>query len=340
MKRGTRIALFAAGAAMFGYLVARIGIGQLASDAVQTGWMFLPIVGLYALVYGCSALAWQRTMVTTQERPSFWRTYAMMISAGAINFLTPVVNAGGEPFRIAAAAPWLGKRRAAGSVILHRMLNSLAYVLVWLTAVILAFFLLPSDTAPIIYVLLATAAVVLLGVIALFLFAHRRGLLERLLDGLHRVPLIRRIAARIEPHRTVLIELDNQIVDFYHRHPRRFFQAVALEYLGRCIFMIELMLIAVSLGLKLGYLRAFAIGGLEALLGNVLFFVPFELGSREGAFYVLFNLFGLDPQFGLYTSIVSRVRDFSWIGVGLLLIWATDSRHPRAASTTPAVPQP
>src|SRR5207237_10086268 len=90
-------------------------------------------------------------------KPSFWRTYAMTISAGAINFLTPVINAGGEPFRIAAAAPWLGKRRAAGSVILHRMLHSLAYVLVWLTAVVLAFFLLLRDTLGIVSVLLAAA---------------------------------------------------------------------------------------------------------------------------------------------------------------------------------------
>ena len=96
---------------------------------------------------------------------------------------------------------------------------------------------------------------------------------------------------------------------------------MGLEYLSRCIFMVELVLIAASLGVHLGYLRAFAIGGLEALLGNVLFFVPFELGAREGSYYVLFGLFGLDPQLGVYTSIVSRLRDFTWIGVGLGLIW-------------------
>ena len=73
--------------------------------------------------------------------------------------------------------------------------------------------------------------------------------------------------------------------------------------------IVELLLIATSLGIKLGYFRAFAIGGLEAVANNVLFVVPFELGAREGAYYVLFKLFGLDPQLGLYTSIVGRVRD-------------------------------
>jgi uncharacterized protein (TIRG00374 family) len=338
MSRRWQIALFVVGAAVFAYLVGQIGLGQLASDAARTGWMFVPIVGLYALVYACSALAWQLTMASHAHRPSFWRLWTIVISSGAINFLTPVVNAGGEPYRVAAVAPWLGRRRGAGSVILHRMLHSLSYVLVWLTAVALAFVLLPKDTPALVFVLLGLTAVVLLGVIALFLFAHRRGVLERILNVMHRVPLVNRLARLIEPRRTTLVQLDLQIVDFHHRHPRRFVQAIGLEYLSRCIFMLELMLIATSIGLSLGYWRAFAIGGLEAMVGNVLFFVPFELGAREGSFFLLFGLFGMDPQLGFYTSLVSRVRDFVWIGAGLLMIWAAGVRKRSAAPAVPAAP--
>src|SRR6185503_15937352 len=220
---------------------------------------------------------------------------------GALNFLTPLVNVGGEPYRVAAVTPWIGTRRAAGSVILHRMLHSLSYVFIWLTALDLAFVLLPSPRAAALTTGLALATVVLLGVIVLLLFGHRRGVLERLLNWMGRVPLIRRAAARLEQHRGMLAELDRQITDFYHRHRGRFLRAVGLEYLSRCIFMVELVLIAASLGVHLGYFQAFAIGGLEALLGNVLFFVPFELGAREGSFLALFGLFGFDPQLGLYT---------------------------------------
>ena len=321
MTRSIQIALFVLGAAVFGYLVSRIGLGQLAADAANTGFMFVPIVLLYALVYACSAGAWQLTMGDSQ-RPSYWRTYAVTIAAGALNFLTPMINAGGEPFRAAALAPWLGKRRAAGSVILHRMVNSLAYVLVWFTAVVLAFALLPRETPAIVLIVLTIAGLVLLAIIGLFLSAHRSGVLERLLDVLQRLPFIRRLAALIEPKRSILAELDQQITDFYHRSPGRFVQAILLEYLGRCIFMFEILLIVASLGYHIGYLRAFTIGGLEAVAGNVLFLIPFELGAREGAYYLLFQLFGLDPQLGLYTSIVGRVRDFAWIAAGLLLILA------------------
>jgi len=327
MSRTLRLALFLLGVAVFGYLVTQIGIGQLASDAGRTGFMFVPIVLLYSLVYACSARAWQLTMGES-NRPSFWRTYAVTISAGALNFLTPVVNAGGEPFRVAALAPWLGTRRAAGSVILHRMLHSFAYVLVWFTAIVLAFALLPRETPNAVLIMLGVVGLVLLCILALIMSAHRRGVLERLLNWMGRVPLLRRLAARLEPKRTMLVELDQQITEFYHRQPRRFVQAILLEYLSRCIFMVEIVLIVASLGYRLSYLSAFAIGGLEGLAGNLLFVVPFEIGAREGAYFALFSLFGMDPQLGLYTSLVSRIRDFVWIGLGLLLMLPAAERQP------------
>ena len=52
--RALRLALFILGVAVFGYLVAQIGIGQLVSDAGRTGFMFVPIVLLYALVYAAA----------------------------------------------------------------------------------------------------------------------------------------------------------------------------------------------------------------------------------------------------------------------------------------------
>ena len=341
MSRTWQLALFVLGATVFGYLVAQIGITELTADAARTGLMFVPIVALYALVYACSALAWQLTMAGDPQRPSYWRTYAVLVSSGALNFLTPLINAGGEPYRVAAMAPWLGKRRAAGSVILHRMLHSFTYVLVWLTAVLLAFPLLPRGTPLIVWVLLGVVLVLILGIIALFLFAHRRGLLERILNWMQRAPFVNRLAVKVEPHRALLVELDRQITDFYHRSPRRFVQAIALEYLSRCIFMVELVLIVASLGFGIDYLRAFSIGGLEAIVSNALFFVPFELGAREGAFFLLFKLFGMDPQVGLYTSIVGRVRDFAWIAGGLVLIWVTGggSREPAPSAAPPVAPR-
>ena len=86
MSRTWRIALFVVGATVFGYLVAQIGVSELASDAARTGWVFIPIVGLYALVYACSARAWQLIMASDPRRPPFWRTLVVLITSSSLNF--------------------------------------------------------------------------------------------------------------------------------------------------------------------------------------------------------------------------------------------------------------
>jgi hypothetical protein len=324
VSRGLRLWLFAAGAAAFAYLVARIGVARLVADAARTGWMFAVILPLYGLVYLCNAAAWWLVMAGEPRRPPFWRTYAITVSGFALNFVTPMVNVGGEPFKIAAVAPWLGLRRAAGSAVLYQMLHTLGLLLSFLTAVVLGALLLPPR--PVVLGALAAAGAILAALVWLLLTGHRRGGLERALDLLHRVPLLDRLARRLEPRRAVLAELDAQITDFYHRAPRRFFQALALEYASRAVFMVEYLLIALSVGAEIGYARAYAIGGLAQLVQNVVFVVPFEVGTKEGALYVLFQAFGLDPALGVYAALVSRLRDLAWIGAGVALVWLAGRR--------------
>ena len=319
MSRKLQLLLFLAGSAVFAYLVGRIGVEQLLSDTVRTGWLFVPIVLLYGVVCLCNAWAWWLSMADEPSHPPFWRTFAITVASFSLNFMTPMVNVGGEPFKIAAVAPWLGLRRAAGSVVIYQMLHTLGMLLSFVTAVVLGALLLPPH--PAILATLAVAFVVLTGLTLLLLTGHRRGGLERLLDLLHRIPFVERVARRLEPKRATIAQMDEQITEFYHRRPRRFVQALALEYLSRSIFMIEYMLIALGVGLHMTFAQAYVIGGLTSLMQNVTFFVPFEVGTKEGSLYLMFQLLGIDPAVGVYTAIVSRVRDLAWIGLGLALVW-------------------
>ena len=331
MSRKLQLLLFVCGSAVFAYLVAHIGVGQLLADGARTGWLFVPIVLLYGVVCACNAGAWWLSMADEPSRPPYWRTYAITVASFSLNFMTPMVNVGGEPFKIAAVAPWLGLRRAAGSAVLYQMLHTLGMLLSFLTAVVLGAVLLPPH--PAIRASLALTFVGLAALVLLLLTGHRHGGLERLLDLVHRIPLLDRLARRLEPKRAMLAQMDEQITGFYHRQPRRFFQAVALEYLSRSIFMIEYVLIAQGVGLSITFAQAYVIGGLSSLVQNIIFFVPFEVGTKEGSLYLVFQLLGLDPALGVYTAIVSRVRDLLWIGGGLALVWFSGRRtQARAAA--------
>lgn len=338
MSRRIQLLLLAAGAALFGALVHRIGVAQIVSNASAVGWLFGPIVLLYGVAYACNTAAWRLTMGTAPTRPGFWRTYAMTVSGFSLNFVTPMVNAGGEPYRIATLSAWLGRRRAATSVVLHKMLNALALLLVWITALLLGLAMLPRTPAVQAPIGLALAVVTLLA--ALVLTGHQRGGLQRTLDLLHRLPLLDRLARSLEPRRETLAEMDRQIADFYHASPRRFWTALGLEYGSRALWMVEYWLICYGVGIEVSFPQAFLIGGLSSLAQNALFFVPYELGTKEGSLYALFDLTGLDPSAGVYTAIVSRARDILWIAGGLGLLALTRHATTGSAPITPTPAEP
>src|SRR5205823_8811807 len=146
------------------------------------------ILLLYGTVCGCNAGAWWLVMAGEPSRPPFWRTWAITVASFSLNFMTPLVNVGGEPFKIAAVAPWLGLRRAAGSAVIYQMLHTFGMLLSFLTAVVLGLIFLPPT--PLIVVLLATAFVVLAALTLLLLTGRRRGMLAGALDLLHRVPVL------------------------------------------------------------------------------------------------------------------------------------------------------
>lgn len=325
MSRRAQLVLFAVGALVFAWLVSRIGLATLWHDAERTGWMFVPIVFLFAIVYAFNAAAWHVMLIDEPSRPPFWQTYAITVSGFSINFLTPMMNMGGEPFKIAAVGAWLGNRRAAGSVILYTLMHGLSILVTGYLSLVLGFIFLPKT--PLILGVLVALSLLSIVITAVLLGCLKRGVLEQILNVLHRMPVLRHAARRwLEPRRQTLVELDQQIVELYHQRPRRFYQALVLECLGRAVFMIEYVLIAISVGAHMGYWSAYTIGGVSTLALNALFMVPFEVGTKEATFYLLFQSMGFDPQLGLYTSIVSRVRDFSWIGIGLMLIWLTGRR--------------
>jgi uncharacterized protein (TIRG00374 family) len=320
MNRRTLLLFFAAGAGVFGILVARAGVGALVADARRTGWMFFVILAAYGLVYVCNAAAWRLVLRNQDRGVSFARAYALTASGFALNFLTPMLNFGGEPFRAVAAGDAVGRRHAAGSVLIHNVLRALSFLLTWIAALAFALVLLPFQPGR--AALFAGTMVAAALLAAVLLTGHRRETLRRVLDGLGRVPLLAPLARRLERRRDAFIAIDAQIADFSHRTPRRFWLALGFEFLSRWVQALEYFLILLSLGQPISYPQAFVISGLESLITTVLFFFPYEIGAKEGSLYLAFRLFGIPGRLGVYAALVTRARDLVWIGIGLLLVWA------------------
>jgi hypothetical protein len=322
MSRRLNLILFLIGSAVFAWFVKRVGVSTLMDYIARTGWYLLLIVLLYGVVYAMNAWSWHLTM-PEGHRPPFWRTYLIMLSGWALNFITPVIALGGEPYRAAATGAWMGTRRATGSVINYWLLHTLSHVLTWLTGILLALVVLPHTSISLVFLILGA---VVLGFITAFCFSLlREGVLARTLAFISRVPVLRRVGAKLEARRPALIEMDEQISAFYHRSPRRFFLSLGIDYLSRALGQLEYSLIFLSVGQHLGFLQAYIMGTFISLFLNALFIFPMEAGTREGGLYLITRILGFAPRYGVYAAIVTRIRELCWIAIGLALLWATGS---------------
>jgi hypothetical protein len=280
----------------------------------------VPVCLLWIPIFVCRTAAWQLTMGGTPgPTPPVWRTFVIAVTTFGINLVTPFVQAGGEVLRVKSVAPWMGTQRATGSTVTYYMLHALSNMALWLSGLVVALLFLPLPTQW--AVTFGVLAAVVLAVIAFVVSRHQHGIVEPLVRVLKAIPLVGpRLAAPLEAGRTYIDELDAVIVGFYRHNRGRFWLALVVDTLGRVIAVGEYWLIARGVGLDVTPLQAFVIGALGALIVNVIFFVPLEAGVKEGGFYLVFQLLGLDPALGVFAAIVQRLREFIWVAIGLAFI--------------------
>jgi hypothetical protein len=328
VSRKAQLLFFAVGAVALAVLIVRAGPSQLLHDVREAGWTVPAIVGVYGIVYVLNTIAWRLTMIEP-PRLDFGRAWTVNVAAFAMNYLTPFASIGGEPFKIVAASQWMGARNATASVLNYRLVHIQAHLLVFLTGVALAFMILPAGTiATPVLIVLATFLIVLA---ALLVSAHREGVIERLFDVLLKIPVVRGIVRRLEPRRAALIEIDNQLIAFHRAYPVRYYGALFTEYAARVFSMLEFLIIARGIGHPVSFGAAFLIGGFSSLVVNLFFFMPFNVGSKEGGLYAIFAALGLPSRLGVAAAVISRIRELSWILIGLLLVLAS-RRNPAEES--------
>jgi hypothetical protein len=294
VSRKIQALVFAGALVLFVVLIAHAGVRGLIDNLVSARWAIIPSVIAWGLVYVCNTIAWRSLL---NGAIPFGRAYAITVTSFAINYVTPLVSLGGEPFRIAAASAYVDTPRATASVVGFRVIHTLGQLIFWITAIPLAFVLLPRTSATTIS-LIALAIVFTAGSVTL------AALFRPGIRFFARWPKISAIHEQITayPRRTILI-------------------ALGAEYAGRCLSMLEYLFITRALGLTVDYATAFMIGAFSQFVTNATFFIPFELGSKEGSLSLIFTLLGLPPDLGVYASIVSRIREMIWIAIGMGLVW-------------------
>ena len=75
-----------------------------------------------------------------------------------------------------------------------------------------------------------------------------------------------------------------------------------------------------AIGLNMSIVDSLIISSGSSLFANLIFFLPMQLGAREGGLALALTAVGMPATTGVFIGLVTRIREVVWIGIGLLMI--------------------
>lgn len=314
---------FILGALALGIMVYSIGLNNIWRDMKQTGWWYIPIIGMWIFVYIINTLSLYIILRDGSEETKkigFFRLFKLTISGFAINYITPFGLMGGEPYKIIELQPDLGIQKSTSSVLLGTMMRVVAHFIFWMVSIPLLIFLVPvlSDSVEI-GIIITTGTTFLL-----LLWAYRiytRGGVDRALIISSRLPFIgKKIKAYRTNNQEKISQMDELISDLYKNRKRDFFLSLSFEFIARILVCVEVIIMMQAIKQPITFGESVLIESLQSLISNLFFFMPMQMGAREGGFVIVYGMLSIPLAYGVFVSICKRIRELFWTLIGVVLI--------------------
>ena len=334
MNKKYQNAFFIFGIAVLILMITQLNFAQVWQGLKHAGYWFFAAIALWAFLYIFNTASWyliikgvcqqpttsdKQPMVNPRHPVGLAWLYKITVSGFALNYATPGGLMGGEPYRIMELAPQIGTERASSSVILYAMTHIFSHFWFWFLSIFL--FVFTQTVTPLLAVLLTIIGLFCLSGIWFFISGYRKGLANRIMNVLRYIPLVKKWARPfVEKHREQLNTIDSQISALHKQNPRFFVSSVMLELACRIISALEIFFILLVLMPHVSYFTCILILAFTSLFANLLFFIPLQLGGREGGFWLSTTALGLTASAGIFVALIVRLRELAWTGIGLLLI--------------------
>jgi uncharacterized protein (TIRG00374 family) len=316
-RTALKVLLLLLGLGVFGALVWQTGVEAILEQFQVLGWgvalFLIPSFVIYTLdTWGWSFCFRGSSPVRFVD---LWRVRA---AGESLNATLPAAYMGGEPVKALLLRRYgvSGADGMAGAIV-GKTSMTLAQILYVLSGLGAAAIVARGEN---LWVLLGASGLIT-GLATLSLYLAYKGQtygLGRLLQGLTERLGIG--ARQVGERREGFDRMDAALSAFYAEDRKRFWVASAIFFLAWVVEMAEVVIFFWLLGVPLGPVEAYAIASLATVVKAAGFFIPASLGAQEGGNVLLFLAFGLTSVTALTFSLLRRVRELLWIGIGLALL--------------------
>ena len=326
MKKKYQNIFFVFGLAVLALMVTQLDFAQVWSGLTRAGYWFVAVIALWFFLYMFNTASWYVIINNAGDaddknvkKVGFWWLYKITVSGFALHYATPAALLGGEPYRIMSLSPKIGTERASSSVILFAMTHIFSHFWFWFLSVLL--YVVVHPVGVVMGAMLSVVTLFTLVAIWFFVKGYKKGIAVSILGLLGRFPLVKRWAQGFfERHREQLANIDSQIASLHNQNPKAFVSAVLLELSCRIVSALEIYFILLVIQPSANYLDSILILAFTSLFANMLFFMPLQLGGREGGFLMSAKGLALTTSAGIFVELIVRVRELIWTAIGLLLI--------------------
>ena len=303
-------------------MVWSIGFDTIIQHVAKTGWWFFAIIGMWLPIYMINTAAFNT--IIRDEDPAhhtvpFLHVLKINLSGFALKAATPLGFLGGDPYKIMEFKTLFGVEKATSSVLLYTMTHITAHCLFWALSIVAAALFLPM---PLRWSIMLLASFLIFMILLFLLWrGYRKGLTVRFFQIVSHVSFLKHWAVPFcLKYNERLLQIDHQISHLYNARRRAFIRTLALELFARVCNCLEVYVILRSVSVDVSLIQSIVIYAFMSLFTNILFFSPMQIGTREGGFLLAFKALSLPGGLGIYVSLVTRVRELFWIGVGVLLM--------------------
>ena len=296
---------------------------ELLANLRRAGIWLPAVIGLWVIIYLFNTLSWYIIIRDGKKGTPipFWKVYKLTVSGFALNYATPVGLMGGEPYRIMELTPYVGASKATSSVILYVMMHIFSHFCFWLFSILLYLVLYFHHLQWSLSLFLAFSGIFCLIGVYFFMKGYRQGLAMRCIRLLQRVFFLKRWAINFaEKKQETLQRIDDQIAELHSKHRVTFYTSLGAEFFARVLSCAEIYFILSIFTDTISYWDCILILAFTSLFANALFFLPMQLGGREGGFALAVGGLSMPYAYGVYMGLIMRLRELVWIilGIGLM----------------------